>query len=110
MKPVSPLPLLDDRQEHVDQIAAAVVLERRSRPIVVGPLREALRSRADLLIDTWGLAVETDTRVSPAGERVPLCAELGRLIVRPKHCADAVGLCHRIERPVELAATQTDPR
>jgi ribosomal protein S18 acetylase RimI-like enzyme len=46
---------LDDRHEHVDQVATAVILERRSRLIVVRPLREAFRSRPDLLIDTWRL-------------------------------------------------------
>src|SRR5207248_5675374 len=32
------------------------------------------------------------------------------VIAWPKYRADAVGICHRIERPVELAAAQADAR
>src|SRR5580765_5786919 len=35
---------------------------------------------------------------------------MGRVIVWPKYRAHAVGICQRIERPVELAAAQADAR
>src|SRR5262249_28999016 len=69
---------------------------------------EALRSRPDLLIDTRRLAVKTDARVTPPGERATLRAKLGWVIVWAKYSAHAVGICHRIERPVELASAQAD--
>ena len=60
----------------------AVVLQGRACVIGVSPLREALRSRPDLRVDTGRLAVETDTRVTPAGERPTLRAKIGRFISR----------------------------
>ena len=58
----------DDRHEDVDEIVTAVVLQGRACVISVSPLCEALRSRPDLRVDTWRLAVETHTCVAPAGE------------------------------------------
>ena len=98
----------DDRHEDIDNVVAAVVLERRSCVVGVRPLREALRCRPDLLIDTRRLAVETHARVPSSGERATLRAKLRRVIVWPEYRAHAVGICHRIERPVELASAQAN--
>ena len=98
----------NDRHEYVDEIVTAVVLQGRACVISVGPLREALRSRPDLRVDSWRLATETDTRVTPAGERPTLGAKIGRIISRSKYSADAVAVRRRIERSVELASAKTD--
>ena len=76
--------------------------------IGVSPLRKALRSRPDLRVDAWRLAVETDTCVAPAGERSALRAKTGRIISRSKYSADAVASRYRVERPVELASAEAD--
>src|SRR6476620_10524638 len=98
----------DDRHEDIDEIVTAVVLQGRACVIGVSPLREALRSRPDLRVDIWRLAVETDTCVTPAGERPTLRAKIGRIISRLKYGADAVASRYRVERPVELASAETD--
>ena len=98
----------DDRHEDVDEIVTAVVLQGRACVIGVGALREALGSRPDLRVHTGRLAVETDTRVTPAGERPTLRAKIGRIISRLKYGADAVASRYRVERPVELASAETD--
>ena len=109
MTPEPPLATqLDDRYEDVDEIVTAVILKRRSRSIRVGPLREALRSRTNLLIDSRRLALETYARVPPTRERAVLRAKRGRIIARANDSADAVGSRHWIERPVELAPAQPD--
>ena len=68
----------------------AVVLQGRACVIGISPLREALRSRPDLRVDTWRLTVETDTCVAPTGERPTLRAKIGGIISRSKYSADAV--------------------
>jgi hypothetical protein len=47
------------------------------RVIGVSPLREALRSRPDLLVDTRRLAVKTDARVAPGPEGLHVGAQYG---------------------------------
>ena len=84
----------------------AVVLQGRACVIGISPLREALRSRPDLRVDTWRLTVETDTCVAPTGERPTLRAKIGGIISRSKYSADAVASRHRVERPVELASEE----
>src|SRR6476619_7100435 len=91
----------NDRHEDVDEIVTAVVLQGRACVIGVGPLRKTLRSRPDLRVYPGRLAVETDTRVTPAGERPTLRAEIGRIISRSEYSADAVAGRSRVERPVE---------
>ena len=98
----------DDWHEDIDEIVTAVVLQGRACLIGVSPLREALRSRPDLRVDSWRLTVETDTCVAPAGERPTLRTKIGRIISRSKYSADAVASRYRVERPVELASAETD--
>src|SRR4051812_11297901 len=53
----------NDQHENVDEISTAVLLECRSGVIGISPLREALRSQADLVIDTLRRAAESDACV-----------------------------------------------
>ena len=55
----------DDRHEDIDNVVAAVVLERRSCVVGIRPLREALRSRADLLVNSRRLAAQAYAGVPP---------------------------------------------
>src|SRR6266516_5987013 len=68
-------PRSDDRHEDVDDVVAPVVLERRPCAVGIPSLREALRSRADLLVDLWRLAVQTDAGIPPARECAALSPE-----------------------------------
>jgi hypothetical protein len=48
---------LEDGDEDVDHVSAAIVLEGRAGVVCVRPLRKALRCRPDLLVHGWRLAV-----------------------------------------------------
>jgi len=99
---------LDDRHEDVDDVVAPVVLERRPRAVSIPPLREALRSRADLLVNLGGLAVQTDASVPPARERAALGAKCRGIVAGAQHRAHAVGIRRGIKGAEELSPAQPD--
>lgn len=99
-----------DRHEDVDDVVAAVVLQRRSCLIGVGTLSEPLRGRPNLFVNRWRLSIETNARVSTSGQSSLLGAEGRRVVTRAKDGADAVGLSDRVKRAVELPPAQTHSR
>jgi len=98
----------DDWHEDVNNVVAAVVLERRSCAVSIRPLREAPRGRADLLVDARRLTVQADAGVPPTRERAALRPDRRRVVAGARHRANAVGSRHGIECPVELSPAQPD--
>ena len=65
----------DNRHEYVDDVVAAVILERRSSGIGVWLLGEALRGRADLLVNSRRFTLQANAGVAPSGEEAALSPE-----------------------------------
>src|SRR5713101_7923481 len=81
---------LNDWHEDIDNVAAAVVLERRSRAVGIRTLRKALRSRAYLLVDARRLTLQADAGVPPTRECAQLGADRSRVVTWTQHRAHAV--------------------